>query len=392
MNYRKSVLFFALVVNAVIAAPRPQFDLREVKQILNLVDPKTCGCRPREHCEVPVPGAEAIGFRCGGHGIMPCCSRRRFPSLAKADREMPDRMIEEVTPHLNLPSHLKKAIAGMGQATDINIKLVTPLNNVEKMASSKNKLSATKEEKTTENKQDERMSCACVQPSECPLEKQHFFFGHSCGFGTVKCCKRIVEEKEEENEKEENNEEEEEAVAVLKDRSESNWHWNLEIPKVSLPFSVLPLERDIKIENHKLLDKVEEVSVDDITLNETEGDDHLDDQELEDRSGEQGEPLDNEEQEKLHKFYTGNDQLNNQEMPLATEVGKVQESPSPQVISQEQVMLQQQKEHLAYINHVRRMAELRRIQKQRQQEQSIFGRLTSAMDQAQKTVASYFYG
>jgi len=113
----------------------PGVDMREIKYLMSIVDPPTCGCVLPTACEVHIPNAHFVGLRCNGQQVRFCCKRKRNPN-AKTNFRLTPELVEKTT---------------------------TTSDRVEP-------------------------ECYCVETSKCRTEKVDFSFGKSCGFGFVRCC------------------------------------------------------------------------------------------------------------------------------------------------------------------------------------------------------------
>ena len=90
-------------------------DLRKIQNLINVVDPKSCGCaRPEQHCEVPVPEAKFVGFSCKVGTF--CCRLKKRPG--------PPRLKEVPT---KIANGLKSALGGFTQTRGIQPAIRKPL-------------------------------------------------------------------------------------------------------------------------------------------------------------------------------------------------------------------------------------------------------------------------
>jgi len=371
----KSIIFLA-----VLTVTASAFNLNELKRTMAMVDISTCGCRPRNLCEVAIPAAEMVGFRCGGHGVVPCCQRRRpgsqngqlgqhLANMMKKRRggqHITDIMRKAQfaaakAKHQDQRQLLAAAVANSQQ--DVDVKIVKP-----KEVSQKRQM-----EEEPASEEPSQTSCSCQLSTDCPLEKQYFLFGKSCGFGRVKCCDREDVEKEEVFVEE---------VALIDDRrdeEDQGWRWSAIIPKIKLPFSLINSE-EVKI--------VEE------TINEIASDE----KNFEDRSSNSGQ-TEKEEQEDVQEFFSGKVE---EEMQQLQQQGKQHRQQQQHQNLEQHEQEQQRQRHQMEMQHQHQQKQLarqhfsqmqayrRHLQKQ-QYEGSFIGGLTTMMQNARQTLTSYFY-
>ena len=193
------LLLGAISVTSVVALPFP-IDLREVRQLMAIVDPPTCGCvgAPGQvvipggpFCQIHVPGAEYVGLRCAP-GSKFCCRRKKIGApatfnLKEIAAQIPNNLRAQVMKEAPaaVSDKLRDLIVSQEEREKVKVKPATEVR-IEKEAQEE-PVAIQAEEPKEEKVED---SCSCVENPRCPQDNQDFTFGKSCSFGYVRCCLR----------------------------------------------------------------------------------------------------------------------------------------------------------------------------------------------------------
>ena len=200
----------------------------EVQRLLARVDPPTCGCKTGEECEISIPGARFIGFRCNNPQTKFCCRRKKGGFEAKEKKTDGKPTSHDLEDMLSQKSEVLKALLVGNKASKVVVKPVAaPLNDQQEDEKGDEKTDETTNNVAENAKEPEEAEsasvsaaaapCPCRDSSECPAERVDYSFGSSCGFGFVKCCTKapatasaseddqmVVTEDEADDEEEEN--------------------------------------------------------------------------------------------------------------------------------------------------------------------------------------------
>ena len=217
-------------------------NVKKIQNLMKIVDPKSCGCaRPDQHCEVPVPEAKFVGFKCTRGQF--CCRRKRksgpidiktIPStLADVDHDdhvdtapirVPPTFVQtrgatprqddqevQIIEKQNIIRPSTQQPPGAGAQNPVfnphttervitNVESLEPydlglpkdieayIRPVSKL--SKRKLNFKTAGTTTTSAPDLTPTCRCEPDYTCPAEKRDYItFRKSCPYGQVQCCR-----------------------------------------------------------------------------------------------------------------------------------------------------------------------------------------------------------
>jgi hypothetical protein len=166
----------------------PGFDMREIKYLLSVVDPPSCKCAPPTACEVPIPNAHFVGFRCNGYEKRFCCKRKNKANTSSRLKLVPDLVLKEkIMQGLDLVE--KQGAEGAKETIEKELKEIL-IEEVRRETSNddRDKVETTTEVVAETELNAEDGNCSCVESSKCSSNRMDFSFGRSCGFGFVRCC------------------------------------------------------------------------------------------------------------------------------------------------------------------------------------------------------------
>jgi len=190
---------FALLSGVAIGGLLP-FDLTEIKNLLRIVNPQSCGCALPPSCPIAIKGAHLVGFRCNqAAGFEFCCERRipgtstRIPNVKELKSMLPKgvtgnpqneqvfKVAEEIAQEaVDSGKDLESLLLNDESATDIRIKpadtvVIPNVHNADRRDANANE-----------------PFCSCLLGHTCSIGGADFSFGKSCKFGSVRCCGQAV--------------------------------------------------------------------------------------------------------------------------------------------------------------------------------------------------------